>query len=118
MSDIARQLGIDDTLQKLSKLSKMSDGRPVNTMIFESPAEIKAKGKGIRIPGKCGVCYMKKSYFLKYGSNVSKEGIKSLRDIKWDTLCSESDSLYFGVYFIYSGLHADKLTIAENYISS
>lgn len=50
-SDIAKSLGIDDTLQKLSR---MSGGRPVNAMIFASPAEIKAKGKGIRIPGKRG----------------------------------------------------------------
>ncbi|VWB48647.1 RHS repeat-associated core domain-containing protein [Burkholderia lata] len=50
-SDLARQLGIDDTLQKLSK---MSGGREVNAMIFSSTDEIKAKSAGgIRIPGKC-----------------------------------------------------------------
>ncbi|AIA48815.1 RHS family protein [Serratia sp. FS14] len=50
-SEMAKKLGIDDTLQKLSK---MSGGRPVNAMVFESAAEVKAKGKGTRIPGKCG----------------------------------------------------------------
>jgi hypothetical protein len=50
-SEMAKKLGIDDTLQKLSK---MSGGRPVNAMVFESAAEAKAKGKGTRIPGKCG----------------------------------------------------------------
>ncbi|WP_223881728.1 hypothetical protein [Affinibrenneria salicis] len=49
-SKAARQLGIDDTLQKLSRMS----GRPVNAMIFESTDAVKAKSKGIRIPGKCG----------------------------------------------------------------
>ncbi|HGE6713905.1 TPA: RHS repeat-associated core domain-containing protein, partial [Serratia marcescens] len=50
-SEMAKKLGIDDTLQKLSK---MSGGRPVNAMVFESAAEVKAKGKGTRIPGKYG----------------------------------------------------------------
>ncbi|WP_238393741.1 hypothetical protein [Serratia sp. 3ACOL1] len=50
-SDMAKELGIDDTLQKLSR---MSGNRPVNVMIFSSPENIKLKGKGIRIPGKHG----------------------------------------------------------------
>ncbi|WP_321788560.1 RHS repeat-associated core domain-containing protein [Paraburkholderia sp. J94] len=51
-SDLAKQLGIDDTLQKMSK---MSGGRDVNAMIFASPDDVKAKNSnGIRIPGRCG----------------------------------------------------------------
>ncbi|WP_250325942.1 hypothetical protein [Morganella morganii] len=48
---MAKKLGINDTLEKLSR---MSGGRPVNAMVFESPVEVKAKGIGTRIPGKCG----------------------------------------------------------------
>lgn len=59
---------------------------------------------------------MKKLYFLKYGSDKSKEEISELLDNKWDITCSEHDSSYFGVYFSYSGLYADKLTITDNYI--
>lgn len=61
---------------------------------------------------------MKKSYFLRYGSNVAKKEIKELFESKWDIYFSENDSLYFGVYFVYSGLHADKISITDNYISS
>ncbi len=48
-SDIARQLGIDDILQKLSKYFRWKTSECYN---LESPVEI--KGKGIRIKGKCG----------------------------------------------------------------
>ncbi|PIT13864.1 RHS repeat domain-containing protein [Snodgrassella alvi] len=50
-SDTAKKLGIDNILQRLSRIS---GDRPVNAMIFKSSVEVKAKGKGIRIPGKCG----------------------------------------------------------------
>lgn len=59
---------------------------------------------------------MKKSYFLKYGSEITKEEISKLLDDKWDITCSEYDSCYFGLYFSYSGLYADKLMITDNYI--
>lgn len=42
---------------------------------------------------------MKKSYFLKYGSEITKEEISKLLDDKWDITCSEYDSCYFGLYF-------------------
>ncbi|HAT4912483.1 TPA: hypothetical protein JHJ70_000408 [Serratia marcescens] len=58
---------------------------------------------------------MKKLYFLKYGSVISKEEVSKLLDDKWDITCSEHDSSYFGVYFAYAGLYADKLTITDNY---
>lgn len=59
---------------------------------------------------------MKKFYFLKYGSNKSKKEISELLNNKWDITCSEHDSFYFGVYFSYCGLYADRLTITDNYI--
>ncbi|MBC1742155.1 hypothetical protein HCA06_03595 [Listeria welshimeri] len=61
---------------------------------------------------------MKKTYYLEYGSSFSKEEIHSLLAENWDIVCSENDSLYFGVYFRYSGLHADKLTIKDNFLYS
>ncbi|CAI0914998.1 hypothetical protein [Serratia entomophila] len=60
---------------------------------------------------------MKKLYFLKYGSATSKKEVSKLLDDKWDITCSEHDSSYFGVYFAYTGLYADKLIITDNYIS-
>ncbi|BED96169.1 hypothetical protein Ef18B233LT_19110 [Escherichia fergusonii] len=59
---------------------------------------------------------MKKSYFLKYGGEITKEEINKLLDDKWDVSCSEYDSSYFGVYYSYSGIYADKLMITDNYI--
>ncbi|MBN5368583.1 hypothetical protein JY531_13655 [Serratia marcescens] len=56
-----------------------------------------------------------KIIFLKYGSVISKEEVSKLLDDKWDITCSEHDSSYFGVYFAYAGLYADKLTITDNY---
>lgn len=50
-SEQAKALGIDDTLQKLSK---MSGGREVNAMIFKDPQSAKAKAPSTRIPGRCG----------------------------------------------------------------
>lgn len=61
---------------------------------------------------------MKKSYYLKYGSDKTKEELKELLEKKWDIICAEHDSSYFGVYFNHSGLYADKLTITDNYIVS
>ncbi|MBC3211311.1 hypothetical protein [Serratia fonticola] len=61
---------------------------------------------------------MKKSYYLKYGIDKTKEELKELLEKKWDIICAEHDSSYFGVYFNYSGLYADKLTITDNYIAS
>ncbi|MFZ7136771.1 hypothetical protein ACLSZP_10715 [Avibacterium avium] len=49
-SDIAKSLGINDTLLKLSK---MSGGRPVNMMIFKDVKSIKDKADGTRIPANC-----------------------------------------------------------------
>ncbi|MFV8988378.1 hypothetical protein [Serratia fonticola] len=49
--DMTKELGIDDALQKHSRIS---GNRPVNVMIFSSPEIIKLEGKGIRIPGKHG----------------------------------------------------------------
>ena len=48
-SEEAKLLGIDDTLQKLSK---MSGGREVNAMIFKNAEAVKAKGASIRLPTK------------------------------------------------------------------
>ncbi|CAI1540685.1 hypothetical protein [Serratia fonticola] len=61
---------------------------------------------------------MKKSYYLKYGSDKTKEELKELLEKKWGIICAKHDSSYFGVYFNYSGLYADKLTITGNYIAS
>ncbi|CAI1191080.1 Uncharacterised protein [Serratia fonticola] len=61
---------------------------------------------------------MKKSYYLKYGSDKTKRRVKGTARKKWDIICAEHDSSYFGVYFNYSGLYADKLTITDNYIAS
>lgn len=55
-------------------------------------------------------------YFLKYGSDKSREEVFKLLERKWDISCSEHDSSYFGLYFSYTGLYADKLTITDNYI--
>jgi RHS repeat-associated protein len=46
----AKQLGVDDMLQKLSR---MSGGREVNTMIFKDAEAAKAKAPSIRLPTKC-----------------------------------------------------------------
>ncbi len=46
----AKALGIDDTLQKLSK---MSGGRDVNAMVFKDTESVKAKAESIRLPTKC-----------------------------------------------------------------
>ncbi|MBC1481827.1 hypothetical protein HCJ52_01175 [Listeria sp. FSL L7-1485] len=61
---------------------------------------------------------MRKSYFSEYGTKLSKEQIKNIFEDKWDIICSEHDSLFFGVYFLYKGLYADKLTITDNYVAS
>lgn len=53
---------------------------------------------------------MIKNYYLEYGSNFSKEEIRSFLDTKWDIVCTENDSSYFGVYFRYRGRNADKLS--------
>ncbi|OCG15081.1 hypothetical protein A9G28_08730 [Gilliamella sp. Fer1-1] len=60
---------------------------------------------------------MKKSYFVTYGSDKSKEEISEFLHSQLDITCCEHDSFYFGVYFSYSGTYADKLTIKDNYIS-
>lgn len=44
---------------------------------------------------------MIKNYYLEYGSNFSKEEIRSFLDIVY----TENDSSYFGVYFRYRGMH-------------
>ena len=49
-SYMAKALGINDTLLKLSK---MSGGRPVNMMIFKDVKSIKDKADGTRIPANC-----------------------------------------------------------------
>jgi hypothetical protein len=46
----AKALGIDDTLQKLSR---MSGGRDVHVMTFKDAAGVKAKGPSVRIPTQC-----------------------------------------------------------------
>lgn len=49
-SEEAKALGIDGTLQKLSK---MMGGREINVMIFRDIESLKAKGPSVRIPTKC-----------------------------------------------------------------
>ncbi|HHT5754028.1 TPA: hypothetical protein ACSZAG_11225 [Listeria monocytogenes] len=61
---------------------------------------------------------MIKTYYLEYGSNYSKEEIRSFLDTRWDIVCTENDSSYFGVYFRYRGMHADELKITDNYLHS
>ena len=60
---------------------------------------------------------MKKLYFLKYGSTLEKQKIKVMLE-KWDFDFIEHESMYFGVYFKYSGLHADSLTVKDNKVST
>ncbi|GKW08888.1 hypothetical protein [Pectobacterium carotovorum] len=57
---------------------------------------------------------MRKFYYLTYGSFESKESVKQLLDSIWDISCDEHDSDYLGIYYFYSGIFADKLTIKDN----
>lgn len=61
---------------------------------------------------------MKKSYYLKYGTDREKGEVRSLFAKKWDIEFSENESDYFGIYFLYEGLYADRLSIMDNFISS
>jgi hypothetical protein len=61
---------------------------------------------------------MVKSYFLKYGTSRSKREIKEMLDSLFDFSFKEHDSLYFGEYYKYSGVHADTITIKNNNVSS
>lgn len=60
---------------------------------------------------------MRKSYFLKYGTDKDKSEIRALLGSIMDLMFVEHDSEYFGVYFLYSGLYADRLKIGDNYVS-
>ncbi len=60
---------------------------------------------------------MKKSYFLYYGSHRSKDEIKSLLTKYWDIVCISHENYYSGLYYLYSGFYADKLTVKDNQLS-
>jgi len=61
---------------------------------------------------------LNKSYHLKYGSLLDKHEVKKMLEVRWDICSTEHDSSYFGVYYKYSGLYADNLTITDNHIST
>lgn len=60
---------------------------------------------------------MKRSYFLYYGSRQSKDEIKALLSKHWDIVCVSQNNYYCGVYYLYSGFYADRLTIKDNRIA-
>lgn len=60
---------------------------------------------------------MKRSYFLYFGSNRNKEEITTLLKKYWDIVCVAHDNYYCGVYYLYSGFYADRLTVKDNQIA-
>ncbi|WP_174939777.1 hypothetical protein [Burkholderia lata] len=61
---------------------------------------------------------MRKSYYLTYGTDLSKGEVAKLLESQVGLDFEERDSQYFGVYFQYVGLYADKLTIGDNFVES
>lgn len=57
---------------------------------------------------------MRKSYFLTYGSTLTKKEVVNIFENNFFFKFVEKDSLYFGAYFKYIGLYCDQIKIFEN----
>lgn len=64
---------------------------------------------------QAGVVDMKKSYYLKYGTELNKDEVRNKLAARLDLSFVEHESEFFGIYFSYNGVYADSLKIFDNF---